>query len=233
MSKQGKYRRVFGNLYNFPGFKISGIEQCEGLVVVLLSRSKRRPVCPECGRSCKRVEGGYVRSVRDLDIGGSRCFIQFSEFKVNCRCGYRGFERLDWVREYSHCTRRFEKSVARLCDYMSVKEVGDVVDLGWRTVKTIDKTSIREELKDIREYDPVFIGVDEIAYEKGHKYLTVVRDLGRGIVIWVGLGRKELTMDLFFASLGREKTRRMVLARFWDDKLLNMSYLFKMIIAHC
>lgn len=89
MSKRGKYHKVFSNLYNFPGFKISGVEQCEDLVVVLLSGSKRRPVCPRCGCKCKRVEGEYVRSVQGLDLGGSKCFVQFSEFKVNCRCGYR------------------------------------------------------------------------------------------------------------------------------------------------
>lgn len=218
MSKQGKYRRVFNTLYCFRGFKISGVEQCEGLVLVLLKRSKKRPVCPRCGRSCKKVEGEYVRSVRDLDMGGLSCYVQFSEFKLFCRCGYRGYERLDWVREYSHCTRRFEERVAMLCDHMSVKEVSGVTGLGWRTVKTVDKNCIREGLKDVREYDPVMIGVDEVAYEKGHKYLTVVRDVLKGVVIWVGIGRKELTLDLFYASLGREKTRniRAVVMDMWD-----------------
>jgi transposase len=101
---------------------------------------------------------------------------------------------------------------------MSVKEVSDVTGLGWRTVKTADKNCIREQLKDIREQDPVMIGVDEVAYEKGHKYLTVVRDVQKGIVIWVGTGRKELTMDLFYASLGREKTKgiKAVVMDMWD-----------------
>ena len=159
-----------------------------------------------------------MRSVSDLDMGGCQCHVQFSSFKLNCRCGHRGYERLDWVREYSHCTRRFEARVARLCDYMSIKEVSTIIGLGWRTVKTIDKTSIRGQLKDIRECNPIFIGVDEIAYEKGHKYLTVVRDVGKGIVIWVGLGRKELTMDVFFAALGSEKTKKIkaVVMDMWD-----------------
>ena len=224
MSNRGKYRKVFSNLYNFRGFKIDGVEQSEGVVVVLLGRSKRRPVCPRCGRLCKHVEDVYVRSVRDFDIAGNRCYVQFSECKVRCRCGYRGFERLDWIREYSHCTRRFEGQVAMLCDHMSVKEVSGIAGLGWRTVKTIDKNSIREHLKDVREYDPTMIGVDEIAYEKGHHYLTVVRDVVRGIVIWVGVGRKEVTLELFFASLGREKTRRIkaVVIDMWDPYIASV-----------
>lgn len=218
MSKQGKYRRVFNTLYCFRGFKISGVEQCEGLVLVVLKRSGRRPVCPRCGRTCKKVEGEYVRSVRDHDLAGLSCYVQFSEYKLSCRCGYRGYEKLDWVREHSHCTRRFEDRVAMLCDHMSVKEVCGVTGLGWRTVKTADKNCIREQLKDLRDLDPVMIGVDEVAYEKGHKYLTVVRDVLKSTVIWVGIGRKELTLDLFYASLGREKTQRIkaVVMDMWD-----------------
>ncbi len=218
MSKQGKYQRVFNTLYCFRGFKISGVEQCEGLVLVILKRSKKRPICPRCGRCCKKIEDEYVRSVRDLDLGGLSCYVQFPEYKLFCRCGYRGYEKLDWVREHSHCTRRFEDRVAMLCDHMSIKEVSCVTGLGWRTVKTADKNCIREQLKDIRDQDPVMIGVDEVAYEKGHKYLTVVRDVQKGIVIWVGMGRKELTLDLFYASLGREKTKRIkaVVMDMWD-----------------
>lgn len=205
-------------MYCFRGFKIGGVEQCEGLVLVVLKRSKRMPVCPRCHRSCKRVEDEYVRSVRDLDLGGLSCFVQFGEFKLNCRCGYRGYEKLDWVRENSHCTRRFEDRVAMLCDHMSVKEVCGVTGLGWRTVKAADMNCIREQLKDLSEQDPVLVGVDEVAYEKGHKYLTVVRDVQKGVVIWVGVGRKELTLDLFYAGLGREKTKRIkaVVMDMWD-----------------
>jgi transposase len=155
MRKQGKYRWVFNTLYCFRGFKIGGVEQCDGLVLVVLKRSKRRPVCPRRGRSCNRIEAEYVRSARDLDLGGLSCFVQFSEFKLNCRCGYRGYERLDWVREHSHCTRRFEDRVAMLCDHMSVKEVCGVTGLGWRTVKNADMNCIREQLKPLDEQDPI------------------------------------------------------------------------------
>lgn len=62
------------------------------------------------------------------------------------------------------------------------------------------------------------IGVDEVAYEKGRKCLTVVRDVREDIVIWVGIGGKELSLDLFYASLGKEKTKQIkaVVMDVWD-----------------
>ncbi len=61
------------------------------------------------------------------------------------------------------------------------------------------------------------IGVDEVAYEKGHRYLTVVRDIDLGCVIWVGVGRSKETMDRFFIELGVKRDDIMVCCMdMWD-----------------
>ena len=42
------------------------------------------------------------------------------------------------------------------------------------------------------------IGIDEVSYCKGHKYITVVYDLDRSRVLWVGKGKARKTIDRFF-----------------------------------
>ena len=159
-----------------------------------------------------------MRVVRDLDYGCLHGYVQFSQYKIFCRCGHRGHEKIDFVREYSRCTKRQEKHVAMLCMHMSIKEAAPVSMLDWKTVKSIDKNSIRESLIPLDSANPRVLGVDEIAYEKGHKYLTVIRDVDLGCVLWVGVGRKEVTMDLFFAVLGYEKSMNIkaVVMDMWD-----------------
>ena len=44
------------------------------------------------------------------------------------------------------------------------------------------------------------IGIDEISYCKGHKYATLVYDLDRACVVWVGQGKGRETIDVFFNS---------------------------------
>ena len=144
----------------------------------------------------------YTRTIRDLDIGPKKCFVTFSEERLRCGCGHKRLEKISFARPYSRCTIRFERFVYRLSERMTVKDVSDVTDLDWKTVKDIDKHYIREQIKQLKDITPRRIGVDEIAYQKGHKYLTIVRDLDLNAVIWVGLKRKKETLDEFFNEIG-------------------------------
>ncbi len=53
------------------------------------------------------------------------------------------------------------------------------------------------------------IGVDEIAYAKGHKYLTLVYQIDAGCtrLLWIGKERTVATFNQFFDMIGAEKTK--------------------------
>jgi len=146
-----------------------------GFVVIMHSRTRHKVKCPSCGRVVKSFEDGYGRLVRHLDMSGFECYLYYEQYKLHCKCGYRGYEDMGFVDDYSHCTKSFEEYVARLCDFMSLKEVAGLVGLDWKTVKRIDKKYIQQTLTRLCELSSRRIGVDEVAYEKGCKYLTVVR----------------------------------------------------------
>jgi transposase len=52
------------------------------------------------------------------------------------------------------------------------------------------------------------IGVDEIAYKKGHNYLTVVYQINKGSrrLLWAGIDRTEATLKGFFSWFGKERS---------------------------
>ena len=59
-----------------------------------------------------------------------------------------------------------------------------------------------------RRWEPLHvIGIDEVSRRKGHQYLTIVYDLGRGRVVWVGRDRTTDTMERFFRWLGPRRAR--------------------------
>jgi transposase len=60
-----------------------------------------------------------------------------------------------------------------------------------------------QDLSDIKS-----IGVDEIQWQRGHKYLTVVYqiDQGRKRLLWVGQHRKTKTLLRFFRWLGKQRS---------------------------
>jgi transposase len=51
------------------------------------------------------------------------------------------------------------------------------------------------------------IGIDEISYKKGHRYLTVVVDHDTRRLIWAAPGRAKATQNLFFDALGSAAVR--------------------------
>ncbi len=51
------------------------------------------------------------------------------------------------------------------------------------------------------------IGIDEVSYKKGHKYLTLVYDLDQHCVIWAGKGKARDTIDPFFQQILTEQQR--------------------------
>jgi transposase len=90
--------------------------------------------------------------------------------------------------------------------------------LNWKSVATIVKRTVQYGLRH-RERPPVHvIGIDEVSRRKGQGYLTVVYDLERRVLLWVGDDRTEEAVKPFFTeALGRRRcqTLRVVCMDMW------------------
>lgn len=206
------------SLYDFRGFKPNFSFVSRKEIHIDLNRTSNTGQCPVCHRKQEWVELAYDRDIRDLDVAGKQCYLHFVQYKIRCFCGYRGIEELSFVDKYSRYSVAFEEYVARLCNTMSIKDVSEITSIDWRAVKQIDKKYLAKNKIGIEYANPVGIGVDEVAYQKGHKYLTIVRDIGLRRVIWIGENRKKETLDSFFKELGPEKTDKIAVASMdmWD-----------------
>jgi len=223
--KRYKYSKFFRALFTFAAFTYNEIVDKDDVVFIHLKRKRKTCICPDCGRRNKPTKESYKRTVRDLGMSSKDCYLTFFESKIRCRCGFRGYEKLDFVRPYSRCSVRFEKYAFKLCQKMALSDVSETLRINWKTAKDIDIHYTEEMLVSLKDIDPVRIGIDEIAYEKGHKYLTVVRDVDLGAVIWVGVGRKRETLDSFFDELGFEKTLNIEAAvmDMWDPYIASVN----------
>lgn len=212
------------SLYDFCGFKpnLSVVSKQE--IHVDFWRTTTTGQCPVCGKKLRWVEQTYQRCIMDLDVSGKRCFLHFLQYKIRCPCGYRGIEQLDFVDKYSRYSNAFEEYVARLCGLMSVKDVSGLSGVNWKAVKQIDKKYLAKNKVGLGYANPTRIGVDEVSHQKGHKYLTVVRDVDKRRVIWVGEKRKKETLDSFFKELGGEKTANIIVVSMdmWDPYIASV-----------
>jgi transposase len=223
-ARQYEYSQVFRSIYTFTGYRLSGIIDYDDHILVSLCKIHKTTKCPCCGRRIRVSKEYYPRILRDLDIGPKQAYLSYAEHKLNCPCGFRGYERLDFVEPYSRATIRFEEYVYRLCLNLSLTSVCEIAGIDWKAAKDIDIRYTKKRIEDLKNISPRRIGVDEIAYEKGHHYLTVVRDIDLGKVIWVGLDRKSTTLDAFFTELGAEKSKavEIVVLDMWDPYILSV-----------
>jgi transposase len=217
-----KYSKAFKIMFCFVGYIVCGISFESNCVVISLKKKRITGDCPRCERRCRVIES-YMRTIRDLDVSGKTCFIKLETYHIQCKCGYYGIEKLDFLDKYARYTKRFTEYVAILCKKMTLKDAADVAKINWKTAKRIDKLELCKLIKDIKNLELKRIGVDEIACKKGHKYLTVVRDIYGGVV-WIGNGRREETLDLFFNELGEKKSRKIRLAviDMWDPYIASI-----------
>ncbi len=134
--------------------------------------------------------GWYDRKicrVRDLSCGDTRIFLELEVRRLDCRnCGKVKRERLDFLADNPHYTKRFAYYVGRRCRSATIKDVAADLRLDWHTVKTLDQQYMQAQLARAGRPGPQVIGIDEIAIRKGHTYRIVVSDLLRGRPIWFG-----------------------------------------------
>jgi len=222
--KRSKYETVFKNLFFFSGYKITDIRDTKNQVLIILKKVGLSQ-CPQCGSVNSQIEESYTRIVRDLNLRNKQSHIVFDENKIRCcACGYRGIEYLEFVRPYSRCTKELEDAVGFCTSRMPLTDASAIWGLDWKTVKDIDKRSIQDKMIDLKTLNPTKIGIDEIAYQKGHNYLTIVRDITARRVVWIGFKRKTATLDEFFTELGPEKSRNITVCcmDMWDPYITSV-----------
>ena len=134
--------------------------------------------------------------------------------RVDCRsCRKVKQERFDWLADNPFYTKRFAFYVGRRCRDSSIQDIARELHLDWKTVKSLEKQYMREQLRRVGLPGPKVIGIDEISIRKGHTYRIVVSDLLRQRPIWFGgQDRSEASMNRFFEELGVKKARKIQLA---------------------
>lgn len=118
-----------------------------------------------------------------------------------------------WARHDAGHTRDFDAEAVWLTRQMSKTAVGVLLRVAWRTVGEIIARVVADadagagdRLTGLRR-----IGIDEISYRRGHKYLTVVVDHDSGRLVWVGEGRNKTTLVQFFELLGPKRCEKIAL----------------------
>ena len=176
---------AFNKILGLLGVWVSKVAFEPDRVVVTVRLRRRQLVCPHCGFSTAARYGTRKAesSWRALDLGAWRVIVHARLRRLRCDEHGVVVEAVPLARYGSGFVSDFEDLVAWLTTRMDKTSVTRLCRIGWRTVGAIVAHVSADEL-DPQRLDGLYdIGIDEISYRKGHKYLTVVSDHASGKVI--------------------------------------------------
>ena len=167
--------------------------------------------CGCCERRCPGYDAGEGRRRwRALDAGTVMVWLQADAPPVRCDEHGVVVAAVPWARHGSRQTRAFEDTVAWLVTQCSKTAVTRLMRVAWRTVGSIVERVLAEVDAAVDRYEGLRrIGIDEISYRKGQKFLTVVVDHDSGRLVWAAPGRNSATLAQFFDVLGEERSQQL------------------------
>ncbi len=165
-------------------------DTAEAIVVSVRPNARARGRCGRCGRRSPGYDqGAGRRRWRGLDAGTTRVFIEAEAQRVQCRLHGPTVAQVPWARHGVGHTRDFDAMAAWLIVRTSKSATCQLMRVAWRTVGSIitrvneDVEAAVDRLAGLRR-----IGIDEISYKRGHRYLIVVVDHDTGRLVWAGPG---------------------------------------------
>jgi Transposase and inactivated derivatives len=163
--------------------------------------------CSRCQRRCPGYDVSTApRRWRGLDLGTTQVFLQATTRRVSCPTHGVVVAAVPWARAGSRFTTAFEDTTAWLVCHATLSVVAVPLRIAWRSVSAIvirvvaERAGAVDRLAGLRR-----IGIDEISYRKGQRYLLVVTYHDTGRLVWAGKDHTKETLGRFFDDLGPER----------------------------
>lgn len=198
---------AFNRLLRLEGVNVVDVEFAPARVVVTVASKRRRLSCPHCSfdTAARYDTRSAPSSWRHLDLGTWPLEIRATLRRLRCPTHGVVVEAVPFARPGAHLTADLDDLLAWLATRMDSTAVARLCRVSWRTVGRACQRVVAAEL-DPGRLDGLFrIGVDEISWRRHHKYLTLVVDHDRGVVVWGAKGRDAKTLDGFFEELGTQR----------------------------
>jgi len=183
------------------------IDEAQGEVHVDLTHDdKPEWPCADCGASCPLYDHQAERQWRHLDTWQYRTILHAAPPRSECREHGVRVVKLPWAEPHSRFTALMEGLAMAWLKQASQKAVAEQLHLSGDEIHAIMERAVERGLAR-RKAEPIpYLGVDEKAFRKGHKYLTLVNDLSGSRVLYVAEDREQKSLDGFWPTL-TEKQR--------------------------
>jgi transposase len=161
--------------------------------------------CPMCGRRCSLYDHQSERSWRHLDTCQYQTVLHASLPRTNCPEHGPRVVRVCWSEPGSHFTTLFERLAIAWLQEASQQAVAEQFGLSWDEIHGIMDRAVRRGLARRKADEMPHLGIDEKSFLRGHRYATIVVDIWRSRVLYVGKDRRADSLDGFWSTMTQKQ----------------------------
>lgn len=204
---------VLNRCTNFKRFVFasSSFDDKNRIMVNVEPRKNSKPVCSRCGVAGSIYDTAvHPRLFEFIGAWGFSVFFVYRMRRVNCRgCGV-SVEEVPWSTGKHHLTDIYRCFLAHWAKKLSWREVADNFRTSWEKVYSSVTFVVEYGLEHRRLDNVTAVGVDEIQYRSGHRYLTLLYqiDMHRRRLLWLGEARTCKTLNRGLSELEEEHRRK-------------------------
>lgn len=175
------------------------------IIADIIPRANARPRCSGCGKQSPgydRIPG--PREFQFIPVWNIPVTFLYTMRRVNCpECGIK-VEAVPWAQGKNTCCDAYRHFLASWARRLSWKETAACFHTKWDTVCRSVKWVVDYGLKHRDLEGITAIGVDEVTYSKGHRYMTLVYQIDSGCKRLLGVIKERDTSSLtgFFETFG-------------------------------
>jgi len=207
---------ILNRCHHFPGFVYQ--QACfssdhKSIEIAVRPRKGSKAVCSRCHQPAPGYDQLSERRFEFIPFWGFLVFLLYSMRRVDCRrCEAVVVEEVPWGDGKRTLTRAYMLFLARWARRLSWKETAEAFRTSWEKVFDAVEHVVTFGLEHRKLGAIDAIGVDEIQYAKGHKYLTLVYQIDLDVtrLLWVGKERTIESFQGFFTTIGDEVASKIV-----------------------
>jgi transposase len=174
--------------------------QADGDIEVEVIGINERAACPHCQRICVKVHDTRLRRKRDVPLREHRVVLVLHKRRFKCFGCRRSFTEPDRAcGRYRRSSLRLRQEIGEQARSQPIAHVAAAFAVGPRFVQACLEVVAEPQLAkrglSVQESatlpTPRYLGIDEFAVHKGHRYDTILCDLQARKVLEVSAGRKK------------------------------------------
>ena len=174
-------------------------------------RANSRPICSGCGQVAPGYDRLQPRRFEFVPLWQIAVYFVYAMRRVDCpTCGVK-VEQVPWCDGKNQLTTTYRWFLAGWAKRLCWKGVAEAFGTTWQNVFRSVKHAVSWGLahRDLESIES--IGVDEVQWQKGHEYLTLVYQIDKGSkrLLWIGQDRTVKTFQGFFGMLGEARASRL------------------------